>query len=261
MLRCLSITLILLSFAARSAHGQEPVLVAEKEGVVRVQAIGGLVKDGAAFVLTHGMGGLDQRFIELGRAIKKRRLGANVLIVDWTPGATKGIKGLPTPWTVAPHIEPTGAALAELLGTLSAAGSFTYAQATFIGESFGNYVNHEAARTLVARGHKKAGVALALNPASELGGYEPPALTKAFRKSASFHTQSLFDTQKKIADFHFELRTATKNAFEQHVSGILWLRSQIENGASGWLDLDGITAGGTIGVDGQLTMARVTNDG
>jgi hypothetical protein len=257
MLRLLRNTLLAWTIVAgslTSLAAQEPVVLAAKPGVVTLKTMGesATSKPTHIYVITHGMGGLSERFLDLARTIKKLEPAALVLIVDWTPGATKGIGSVPTPWAVAPQIDPTAAALAELLVPQQQKSDLSDGKITMIGESFGNYVNFQVAAALRKNGSGPVALALAFNPANELGGYQPPDLGKMFQRSASFHTASPFDTQRRIAQFTLKLETASDDAFEQHTFGIRWLQERLVSGDRSWLRLEGNLGDGSVSVNGMF---------
>lgn len=183
------------------------------------------------FLITHGMGGTEagDRFHQLGRAIRRRFPRACVVRVDWSKWAVAQIGGLPNPWKVATHIDAAGDRAADILRGLPVEP----ARMTLIGESFGNWVN---ARISLRLGG--VGSILAMNPASEAGGYAPPDLRKWACHSWSFHTKSSYDTHLEIASSDFWLETPPNaDAFAQHVAGIPWLTARIEADDLSWLAL------------------------
>jgi hypothetical protein len=183
------------------------------------------------FVITHGMGGTDpsDRFHLLAGAIRRRLPRACIVRVDWTIWASAQIGGLPNPWKVATSIDAVGDCAATALARLS----IDPEQLTLIGESFGNWVNARIALRLGGVGN-----VLAMNPASEAGGYAPPDLRKCARRSWSFHTGSGYDTHMEIAAGDFWLETAQEaSAWEQHISGISWLTARIDADDATWLKM------------------------
>ena len=85
--------------------------------------------------------------------------------------------------------------------------------------------------------------AIALNPASALGGYLPPNLRPCFQDSTAYETASLFDAQIGIAASNQTLPTADLNdPVAQHTFGVTWLTQQIRAGNDAML-LPGYSAG------------------
>jgi len=179
------------------------------------------------YILTHGLGGIEERFFELGRLILSLEPGAVVLVIEWDPAQKERLGDFGNPWAAAKRIDPTGDALGAALADLHKKKIIDARKTTFIGESFGNYVNHRAAVALGKAGCGKAYGALVLNPASELGGYEPPLLTETYHHSVAFISDSLFDTQQSIGRQTVRLTTTCKDPFVQHTFGMRWLRSRI----------------------------------
>jgi len=187
---------------------------------------------GPCFVITHGMGGTlaGDHFHRLAAAIRKSFPRAGVVRLDWSEKASAKFGGFPNPWKVAESIDKVGDQAALVLKK----EGFNPANTTFIGESFGNWVNARIANQL-------GGVEgiLALNPAHEGGGYAPPNLCKHAKRSWSFHTYSIFDTTLEIADGDFWLETRPgASQVNQHVAGIDWLAARIEAGDHSWLSMD-----------------------
>jgi hypothetical protein len=186
------------------------------------------------YVVTHGLGGIHERFFELAQAIHRVEPAANVLVVDWTPGAvrhmTVGSMRFLDPLAVARRIDPTGDALGDVLATLHRRRLFKPTEATFIGESFGNYVNNRAARHLRRARLGKVKRALLLNPATQKGGYGVPVVTRNYTQSMAFVTCSCFDTQQQIADRQVQLRPKTADPIRQHIYGLRWLGRRTQTG-------------------------------
>ena len=222
--------------AASSAAGEpvrtESPSIAERS-LVQIWLAGPRVDAGGqCFVITHGMGGTlsGDSFHQLAAAIRKRRPRARVIRLDWSEKASAKFCGLLNPWEVARSIDAVGDQAALVLKR----EGIDPAHTTFIGESFGNWVNARIAYQL-------GGVQgiLALNPANELAGYTPPNLCKHAKRSWSFHTYSVFDTMLEIADGDFWLETPTNaTPGSQHVAGIHWLAARIEAGDLTWLGMD-----------------------
>jgi hypothetical protein len=181
-------------------------------------------------VITHGMGGTKagDRFHQLADGICQAMPECNVLIVDWSKNSCQtGPFGIPIPLAVAWNINPVAREASRLLKTLQIDPS----QTTFIGESFGNWVNAQIAKALGGRGR-----ILAFNPATAAGGYTTPDLRACSDVAWSFHTYSIFDTQDSIADLGFFLETApaaTDRA--QHIAGVSWLTERVRSGNLAWL--------------------------
>ena len=183
------------------------------------------------FVITHGMGGTHagDRFHRLADVIFQTCPGSNVVLIDWSEASRSKTPflGLPNPHVVASRIDRIGD---DARGRLVALGCDPD-RATFVGESFGNWVNARIAKQL-------GGVEriLAMNPASELGGYPLPDLTKCARVSWSFHTFSVFDTLTKISHVGVFLETP-KGAtdLDRHTCGIGRLTELLANNDRSWL--------------------------
>jgi hypothetical protein len=96
--------------------------------------------------------------------------------------------------TIVGQIDGVGDEAAKKLGSLGVAAD----RVTFIGESFGHYVNARIAKQV-------GGVEriIVMNPASELGGYPPPDLRRCARVSWSFHASSVFVTLSPDSEHHF----------------------------------------------------------
>ena len=184
------------------------------------------------YVITHGMGGTSpgDRFHQLAAASLNQLPQVRVLRIDWNGRASATISIIPNPWKVAAGIDELGDQAARVLES----EGIDPARTTFIGESFGNWMNARIA-------HRLGGVQglLALNPAIEGAGYTPPNLRKHAQRSWSFHTYSVFDTTCEIAESDFWLETpADSTHWGQHVSGISWLSARIRAGDLTWLRMD-----------------------
>lgn len=202
---------------------------------VRVLIAGQRMDTGCeCYVITPGMGGTvsGDSFHQLAATICKRFPQACVIRLDWSEKASVKFLGILDPWKVAGSID----AVADQAAAVLKKEGLDPARTTFIGESFGNWVNARIA-------HQLGGVhgILAFNPANEGGGYTLPDLRKHARRSWSFHTYSVFDTTLEIADCDFWLETP-KDAthWGQHVAGIKWLTARIEAGDHTWLSMDKI---------------------
>src|SRR5690349_5859738 len=98
MLRYLTLGMLLLLLASHPAFAQSTadtkyIEIHKVKDVASVWSLGTAPGDKAVhtYVITHGLGGVDDRFYELGQAIRARNGQVNVLVVDWTPGADKTI--------------------------------------------------------------------------------------------------------------------------------------------------------------------------
>jgi hypothetical protein len=183
------------------------------------------------FVVTHGMGGTSDgdRFHRLADTISSTCPSANVLLIDWSEASCARTKffNLPYPQAVAGKIDRVGEDAAEMLCELG----FDPDLGTFIGESFGNWVNARIANEV--GGVRRV---LAMNPASELGGYRPPDLSACARTSWSFHTYSIFDTLLRISQASILLETRPGSSeIDRHTCGIGRLTSRLERGDRSWL--------------------------
>jgi hypothetical protein len=182
------------------------------------------------YVLTHGLCGIDDRFDTLGRMLLTKNPNANVLVLDWTCGADKKLLKAPNPFAAAECIDTTGNALGITLARLAKKGCFDPKQATFIGESFGNWVNHRAAIILRKEGLGKVDRAFALNPASEFGGYAPPPIKANFNQSVACISDSTLDTRDAIAQRLIVLRPSGNGQIERHTAGMDWLLNSVRAG-------------------------------
>lgn len=210
---------------------------------------------GDCYVISHGMGGTapGDRFHRLAAAIRAELPRSSVIRIDWSERASSPVGGLPNPWKIARNIDLVGDHGAQVL----AANGVDPAHAILIGESFGNWVSARIAQRL-------GGVhgILALNPASEAGGYAPPDLRRLSEQSWSFHTRSVFDTTLAIADNDFWLETPPEaSPFAQHVAGINWLARRVEAKDLTWLSMDRQFPQreqdrfqGTVSIDGEFTL-------
>jgi hypothetical protein len=204
------------------------------------------------FIVTHGMGGTSRgdRFELLARELKAHFPEANVYRIDWTRQSTAVLFGLPNPWAVALRINGVAAVAAEMLRSIGIDPHRT----TFIGESFGNYVNYVIAREL-------GGVEsiIACNPANEIGGYLPPDLESVSEQSISIISRSEYDTHRKIAKWSVLLETEVDDPLEQHRYGVQWLCNTLRRQDDSWVLLernfsqaDAVHFNGTALPDGSL---------
>ena len=184
-----------------------------------------------SYVITHGMGGtkVNDRFHRLAETIRQVQPRANIYLVDWTEASNQRLYGINLPFLVARSIDRVAADVARQLQRYAV----DPAQVTMIGESFGNYVNHQAAKHL-------GGVdrLLAFNPASELGGYSPPDLGEYSKVAWAFHTRSPFDTARRISDRTVLLKTTFDDPLKQHTFGVQWLRQRLLEDDRIWLTGD-----------------------
>lgn len=184
-----------------------------------------------SFVITHGNGGIRYDFYQLANIIKVKFPDANVYLVDWSEGATN--IGPDLPWISQMNIESVGDAVYQQLKMVD------FTNTTFIGESFGNYVNNRIAENFYRLNKEKVDKIMAFNPASAFGGYWPPDLTKYSTQSWSFHTYSLADTSLDIAQHRMLLEWPDGYGnLAQHTWGIKWLLNLLEANDSSWLLFD-----------------------
>lgn len=236
MLRPLIFGIIILATtigpsAAQDSPPGKRIQVHSVNDVVTVWCLGRApsAKATHAFILTHGLGGIDDRFYELGQAILKQHPDATVLVVDWSPGADRKIARIPNPLAAADRIDLTGDLLGVFLAKLHKKNCFDPTQATFIGESFGNCVNHRTALCLRKNGLKKPERALVLNPAPS-AGYQTPVFTVAFKQSIACVSESLLDTRAPIANKRVLLKPDGRGQVHQHTHGMRWLQERIDAG-------------------------------
>ena len=177
---------------------------------VKVYAQGPVVSNPErSFVLTHGWKGTTDgdRFHQAATALKAKYPNANVFIVDGPPLAQGWLPG-----PVANNIDPTGDAAARTFKAFASAGTFDPMKATFIGESYGNYVNYRIAENMGGAYQAVVG-----NPASELGGKVPPDFQKYFARSVSLETYSIADTNREVAQYNlFQETPEGLDAIAQH---------------------------------------------
>jgi hypothetical protein len=184
------------------------------------------------FVIIPGVNGYQADFGALAQAILADPVcfpnsQVNVLIATWQ-GATSGPPqgGIQTPWTAALHVNAAGTNLGDILASFFQQGEILTNTTTVIGADSGVYVGNQAAR--IAGGLQNA---VALNPASEFGGYLTPSLRDNFQFSTAYETNSLFDTQQPIAASNQTLNTGDlNNPVLQHTYGVQWLTGQVQAG-------------------------------
>lgn len=210
------------------------VLDSQNDSLVQLQVLGDVPEPSTKLwlVLTHGMNGTEQcdQLHLLGRSIQHSLPDTAVLLVDWSDAsrATLPFTSLPNPLRVSKRIDPVAAELADNLEMLGVVPGAT----TMIGESFGCYVNARTARIM-------GGVdrMLAMNPASELAGYQPPDLSQCAQQSWAFHSYSLFDTLDRIAHYSVILEPLPKESDRQrHASGVLKLIQILSENQSSFLN-------------------------
>ncbi|MBI3823545.1 MAG: hypothetical protein HY289_12820 [Planctomycetes bacterium] len=182
------------------------------------------------YVLSHGLGGVDDRFFNMGQSIRKREPNALVLVADWTAGADKKIANAPNPFAAGNNIDITGEMLGKFLVELHGAKCFDPAKATFIGESFGNGVNHRAAMAVRKTTQVKAQRALVLNPAPGTSGVQTPIFKVPFTQSLSCVTDSCYDSRDPICNKMKLLRPIGQSQIEKHTYGMRWLQESIDAG-------------------------------
>ena len=119
MVRPLILAIVIFATAIGSGTAQEPMAGKRFEihrvaDVVTVWSLGHSpsVKAMHAYVLTHGLCGIDDRLFEMGQAILKQHPDVNVFVVDWSPGADRRVARVPNPVAAANRIDLTG----DLLG-------------------------------------------------------------------------------------------------------------------------------------------------
>jgi hypothetical protein len=239
MLRSFSLGLTVLILAIGPAVSQESpagkrVEIHKVKDIVTVWSIDAAPSDKAAhtYIITHGLGGVDDRFFDLGAAIRATQADVNVLVIDWTPGSDCTIARVPNPLAAANRIDLTGEVVGSYLTKLSKKKCFDPAQATFIGESFGNCINHRTAVCLRKNGLQKAERALVLNPAPCTSGYSTPLFTVAFKQSIACVSESWLDSRGRIANKQVLLKPDSRGQIEQHQYGMRWLQRRLEAGDS-----------------------------
>lgn len=231
----------LLLIGSATGHAEEPASwnnlnlgIEHSSVVIRTPGSTSFNPQANGFVVTHGMGGTsdDDRFHRLAEAIAATHPDSVVLLLDWSEASRAEIPFLrwPNPFLVSERIDRVASDAVRLLRRLG----IDPKQTTLIGESFGNWINAEIAVQL-------SGVdrILAMNPASELGGYEPPDMSRHARLSLAFHTYSILDTLKRVSHFSILLETpAGTNAGQWHTFGISQLTEWLQSGDRQWLEGD-----------------------
>jgi hypothetical protein len=195
------------------------------------------------YILTHGYGGYFQNatdptvakrddFNRLAQTIKQQDPNAVVLIMSWDSGATK-----PIIFDSGKQVGPSSQSFAAQLQAIGI--DTTRQKVTFIGESYGTYVNGGIAQQLAAQGNYNPNNVnwIGCNPASEKSGQSPFTWVdkNLFNVAVALQTNSLADTQfKGFADYHLYLKTDKTDTVGLHTSGITALTQAI-NADSGWL--------------------------
>ena len=236
---CLLFAVVLIHVNGKPTLGQWRTIDAAAESkLVRLRTPGDRGVDPGAplYLVTHGMNGTcsGDRFHMLAETIWTFLPEASVVLVDWTEAARGEWLGLNLPFVVALQVDVVADEASEMLCNLG----FDAANATLIGESFGNYVNAK-----IASNFGKVDRMLAMNPAAELGGYPIPDLRRCSRRAYSFHTYSLFDTRVSLAHAAVFLETPPgATGIEQHTSGIARLTTTIGEASRGWLEANLVAA-------------------
>jgi hypothetical protein len=202
---------------------------------VRVSGVPGFtLLNGPAhsFVVTHGWnhdsGGSHGA---LAKAIKEQEQfsGVNVFVVDWREGAQCEL------WCAAGNINAAGDAARAGLQAYRNTGQFDPSKATYVGHSFGNYVNNRIASGFNVTGDR----AIILNPAPAVGTYYPPDFRRTFSLSWLFSTGVLADHayyERMIADRHFQLQYPTNaGVVGAHNFGPKWLKDCLDRDRTEWL--------------------------
>lgn len=180
------------------------------------------------FVITHGMHGTCEgdRFHLLAETIATVVSDANVVLIDWSAASSASSVPMFVAWRIDSIADEASQDLCDL--------GFQAEQATLIGESFGNYLNARIATDFGRVDHL-----IAMNPASELGGYPVPDLRRCSRVSWSFHTYSILDTRVTLAHATILLETRDDATdIEKHTCGIERLTERLEQGDLEWLVAD-----------------------
>jgi hypothetical protein len=189
------------------------------------------------FVISHGLGGNQQRFFDLASAIRAVDPSANVFVVDWTPGAKQTFDTIPgnpnDPFGAVPFIDPDGDKVKNILAPLVNNGKIKLSTTTFIGESFGNDLLGRVAKDFQTSGKGTVGNALAFNPASNGSCYSVPNLAKLYAHSTAFITGSLFDEKNVSAEYRLKLNDLPPGQLaddtQLHIHGVPWLTKQLRD--------------------------------
>lgn len=200
------------------------------------------------FVVTHGLGGLNDNALLVAGSIRVHCKDARVFVVDWTKGADKitcarELFGLclfwvPNPPAAAINIEPAAEGAFQRLQDYGVSANETL----FIGHSFGVYVNKEISKKYEKTFGRTARAArmLACNPASPIGGYISTDLRQHAEQSMALSTWSPFDTHADIANRTIRLDTGTVEPIAAHGHCMTWLLSCLNSSSPtiGWLRFD-----------------------
>jgi hypothetical protein len=227
------LTVTIACFTPSVARAQDvKVVVKQVAGVMTLYSLPHAPKANPShtYVLTHGLCGIDDRFCDAGNALLARDPKASVLVLDWSVNANKRVAKVPNVIIAADCIDTTGNAVGITLARLAKQGRFDPAKATFIGESFGNWVNNRAAIILRKEGLGKVERAIVLNPASEFSGYAPPPLKVNFNQSVACVSDSCLDTRDTIAHRVIALRPTGNGPIERHTAGMEWLLKAVRSG-------------------------------
>ena len=212
------------------------------------------------YVISHGLGGtkVDDRFHRLAIEIRRNFPTANVFLVDWSQvAAKKNMFGLPSVRKVSAQIKKCG----ELANCLLNEIGIDPKRTTFIGESFGSYVNYEIANRM-----KKVARILCFNAAVKLGGYSVTDMSVAAKDCYSFQTVSIFDTRQQLCqhDIRLELAVGMK-AVKGHTYGIRWLLETLKRSDRSWIlcrrnvpTATDVAFSGTAFPNGQFEPRRVS---
>jgi pimeloyl-ACP methyl ester carboxylesterase len=166
------------------------------------------------------------RFHLLVAAIAAVVSDANVVLVDWSAASRASSVPMFVAWRIDSIADEASQDLCDL--------GFQGEQATLIGESFGNYLNAR-----IASDFGQVDRLIAMNPASQLGGYPVPDLRRCSRVSWSFHTDSIFDTSVTLAHATILLETSDDATdIEKHTCGIERLTERLVQCDLEWLIAD-----------------------
>ena len=188
------------------------------------------------FVISHGLGGNQDRFFLLAEAIREVDPKANVFVVDWTPGAKQTFDTIignpPDPFGAVPFIDPDGDKVTNILTPLVKSGAIKPSTTTFVGESFGNDLLGRVAKDFQTSGLGKVGNALVFNPASNASTYSVPDFSKLYVHPTAFITDSNFDEKNVSAEYRLKLNDLPPEQppddTQLHINGINWLTNQLK---------------------------------
>jgi hypothetical protein len=197
------------------------------------------------YILTHGYGGYFENaldpsvakrddFNRLAQTIKEKDPNAVVLILTWQEAATN-----PVIFASGTQVGPSAQSFAAQLQAIGI--DTTRQKVTFIGESYGTYVNGGIAQQLAAQGNYNPNNVnwIGCNPASEKSGQSPFTWVdkNLFNVAVALQTNSLADTQLKgFADYHVYLKTNKTDTVGLHTAGITALEQAIRTNPD-WLTL------------------------